>query len=371
VQQGAINTADQRADEPHDAPATRRRAGRAPRSRRTDLIVLALVGVLLAAALAAGGTMLYREFYSPTAFVERYLDLLAAGRAADALAVPGVRVAGADLTAAGLPETASDALLRSTALTSIDSIRPRGETTDGEITRVTVEYRAGAHRGSTTFDVEPAGWVGVVPTWRFAESPLAVIDLTVRGSMSFDVNGFTIDKRQVSPLGVDAPPLEPVPLLVFSPGLYRVSVDTAIASTPGVDVLADAPMAGVPVDLQAEPTEEFTTVVQERVDTFLDECATQQVLQPTGCPFGFVVQNRIASLPTWTIARYPEITLEPSGADWVVPATEAAARIQVDVRSLFDGSIREVDEEIVFGLDATITVLPDGSASIRVGSPES
>ena len=51
------------------------------------------------------------------------------------------------------------------------------------------------------------------------------------------------------------------------------------------------------VDVQTQPTAEFVEVVQRRVDDFLTACATQQVLQPTGCPFGLVVQNRIISEP--------------------------------------------------------------------------
>ena len=125
------------------------------------------------------------------------------------------------------------------------------------------------------------------------------MNLTVTGSMSFDVNGFTLDKRQASPDGVDADPDAPVPLLVFSPGLYSVSVDNRIASTPGVAVLSDSPFHSIPITVQAQPTEEFVAVVQQKVEEFLTACATQDVLQPTACPFGYFVQDRIDSLPAW------------------------------------------------------------------------
>lgn len=357
------------------ARRARREGKREPRARRTsrlstDLTLLAVVGVLLIAALAAGWATLYQQFWGPSAFVDRYVALIASGRAADALEVPGVAVDSTHLVDAGLPETASDALLRRDALSALTDVRTLGERTVDGGTEVTIGFRAGGNEGSSTFTVEQDGWAGILPSWRFTQSPLAVIDVTVRGSMAFEVNGFPLDKRQVSPLGVDAPPLDPVALLVFSPGLYRVSVDTAIAETSGADVLADAPLARVPLELQADPTEEFVSVVQERVDSFLDDCATQQVLQPTACPFGFVVQNRIASLPAWSIVTYPAIALVPDGAGWAVPPVEAVARISVDIRSLFDGSVRTVEEDVTFGLDAEIAVLPDGSASILVGSPE-
>ena len=54
-----------------------------------DLTILALVGIVLIAALGAGGAVLYKDYYSPSAFVTRYLDLLSSGRAADALRVGG------------------------------------------------------------------------------------------------------------------------------------------------------------------------------------------------------------------------------------------------------------------------------------------
>src|SRR5690606_13796111 len=224
----------------------------------------------------------------------------------------------------------------------------------------------GGHPGSTTFLGERNGWIGVAPAWRFARSPLAVLDLTVRGSMQFQVNGFEVDKRQVSPDGVDAAPLDPVQLLVFSPGAYRIAVDTAISATSGVDVLADQPLANVPVQIQAEPTEEFVAVVQQRVDEFLAECATQRVLQPTACPFGFVVTDRIEGDPVWSIAENPVITLTPDGGNWTIPATSASAHIDVDVVSLFDGTVSHVSEDVEFLLSGTITVQPDGSVSIRV-----
>ncbi|MEL4881637.1 hypothetical protein AAEH85_22050, partial [Shewanella algae] len=85
------------------------------------------------------------------------------------------------------------------------------------------------------------------------------------GSMQFSVNGFEIDKRQVSVDGVDADPSAPVPLLVFSPGLYSVAVDTPMSTTPGVAILADSPLTDVPVEVQAQPTEQFVSVVQQRV----------------------------------------------------------------------------------------------------------
>jgi hypothetical protein len=352
VDQGAVDTASGR------------------RSLAGDVTMLAIVGVLLIGAVWAAGAAIAREFYSPTAFVQHYLDLVADGRAAQALTIPGVAVDSAALEAAGLPATASQALLRKDALSTLTGIRAVSETSDGDVTHVKVEYRAGRYPGSTTFDVARDGTVGLAPTWRFATSPLAVVDLTVSGSMSFDVNGFTIDKRQVSPDGASADPSAPIPLLVFSPGVYSVSVDTPISATPGVAVLSDSPFVVVPVEIHATPTPQFLSIVQQRVDEFLTHCATQQVLQPTGCPFGFIVDDRIDSAPTWSIAQQPAVRVVPEGAGWSIPGADAVAHIEVDIRSLFDGAVRHVSEDVPFIVTGHITVLPDGSASIVVNGPD-
>ncbi|KQZ86252.1 hypothetical protein ASD56_04340 [Microbacterium sp. Root166] len=340
------------------------------RSLALDLTLLGIVGVLLVGAVAAAFGVIQREFYSPTAFVERYLALLSNGQAAEALTLPGVAVDSAALDAAGLPATASEALLREAALATLTDVTVVSETAEGDLTRVTVEYQAGGYPGSTTFEIERDGTVGIAPTWRFATSPLAVMDLVVKGSMQFQVNGFEIDKRQVSIDGVDADPLAPLPLLVFSPGLYSVSVDTAISATPGVAVLSDSPFHEVPVEVQAEATDEFIAVVQEKVEQFLSTCATQDVLQPTACPFGFVVQDRVDSAPQWSITTQPTVDVAPDGAGWKILPTEAVAHIEVDVQSLFDGEIERVSQDVPFIVNGTITVGPDGKATIVVSGPD-
>ncbi len=279
---------------------------------------IVLVGVLLIAALGAGAASLYREFYSPRAFVQHYLELLQERRTAEALAVPGVAVDSAELQSAGLPATASEALLRPDALTSLTDAEITGESADGDETQVTVSYTAGGYAGKRPSRCSTTR-TRACPPVAFARSPLSVMKLTVEGSMRFAVNGFEVDKRQVSVDGADVDPTAAVPLLVFSPGLYSVDVDTAISATPGVAVLADAPLAGIPVDVQAQPTDEFISVVQSRVEDFLTTCAQQKVLQPTGCPFGFTVRNRIDDAPTWSIVQQPEVTVVPDGAGGASP----------------------------------------------------
>ena len=347
-------------------------AAGSPRRARlgVDLSILALIGVLLVASLGAGGAALYQQFYSPAAFVTRYLDLLAAGKAADALLVPGVAVDRATLEDAGMNPTASEALLRQAALAPLTDVEVVSTTQKDGISDVTVSYSANGHAGESTFHVEQDGWIGVAPRWRFSASPLASVELALQGADRFAVNGFTVERGLVSASGAEAAPTAPIPMLVFTPGLYSVTVDTAISRSPGVSVLADAPLSSTPIEVSATATEEFVAIVQQRVEEFLTECTTQRVLKPTACPFGYDVRNRIDGEPTWSIEKQPQVAVEPEGGAWVIPAADAVAHIEVDIRSLFDGSIEHVSEDVPFQVNGTIAILPDGSASIRVGSPQ-
>src|SRR5690554_5201478 len=110
-----------------------------PRQRLwVDLTIFAVIGVLLFAALGAAGAVLYKEFYGPSAFVTRYLDLLATGRAADALRVPGVGVDREMLEESGIGITASEALLRQTVLAPLTDIEVVSEETTNNVTSVKV-----------------------------------------------------------------------------------------------------------------------------------------------------------------------------------------------------------------------------------------
>ena len=106
--------------------------------------------------------------------------------------------------------------------------------------------------------------------------------------------------------------------------------------------------------------------MQQQVEDFLTACATQQVLQPTGCPFGLVVRNRIEEAPVWAMVQQPVVSLVPDGANWAIQRVQAVAQIQVDIQSIFDGSVRHLDEAVPFSVAGTVTILPDGTAAITI-----
>jgi len=352
---------------PAPSPAPRRAVAR-------EVVGFIVIGALLITAVAAGLASLYRSFWGPSAFAERYVHLLADGRAADALAIDGVAVGRDALDDADLAVGASDALLRSTALgDGLSGIRAVGERDEGDgVTEVTVEYRIDGERHETRLQVAMAGWNGLVPTWRFAASPLTEIVVDTHGSWRFTVNGFEVDKRQVSPEGLEADPADPIPLLVFAPMEYDISVDTATTVADPVTTVASDPLSMVDVEVDAEPSDAFQKVLDEKSASWLsEECGSRNVLLPEDCPYGYELDALIApgTEPEWTITEYPDIRLTEDGAWWSIEPADGIAHIELDMQSYVDGSISHVSEDVPFRIDGTVELLQDGSAKIEIGAP--
>jgi hypothetical protein len=306
-------------------------------------------GVLL---LAFGGTVftLNSTLYSAAGFVSSYLDALARHDLDGALAMPGVDHPGAG---------ASD-LLTADALGRLTSHTLVSDEVDGADHRLRFDVHfANDIRAEVEFVVTRAGErMGVFSGWQFARTPLGLLEVTPKNAADFDVNGVAV----TSPDG----PNQAVRFLVLTPGLYTLSHQSTYLAAEKETYLAkdSAQVTVATVDIHA--SQEFVDQVNVELAGYLDECATQQVLQPTGCPFGQPISDRIEGLPEWSIAAYPEVTIVPGeqGGVWVVPPTPAAAHLTVQVRSLFDGTLSTFDEDVPFEVEYTITFPGDGSLLI-------
>jgi len=126
------------------------------------------------------------------------------------------------------------------------------------------------------------------------------------------------------------------------------------------------PSARTAVTVDSMPTATFVERVQSKVDDYLEQCTTQPVLQPAGCPFGIEIDDRVVSEPVWTMVTNPVVTLVPGETAFQMPPTEGVAHISVEVQSLFDGefSTLEIDEPFLLSLSASIR--PDGSIAIQL-----
>lgn len=306
--------------------------------RSTSIAWLA-VFALLVAGFGATVAALNGSLYSASGFVRTYLDALDHRDAEAALAIPGV-----DSTTEGV-----DALLTSSAMKGLgDYTLVRDTEEPGGGHTVVFDVALDGETARTEFHVERSGTrLGLYPTWEFAASPLATLAVTVHHAEDFTVNG-----AEVASDGA---------FLVFAPGSYVLDHESTYLEADAVTVAVTEPGTIVDARVSAKPTEKFVAAVQAEVDDFLDACVTQKVLQPTGCPFGRAINNRVDGDPAWSVVDYPAVTLvagrEPGS--WLVPTTPATVHLTATVVSLFDGTITRVDDDVDFTVAYAITL--DGS----------
>ncbi|MEO5920391.1 MAG: hypothetical protein ABIQ01_04530 [Pseudolysinimonas sp.] len=298
-------------------------------------------------AIAAGGgavAALNATVFGPGDFVRVYLDAVARGDAQSALDLPGVDAAGAE-----------DALLDDRVLTGLTGIRQLSDDDlGGARHRVTFAWTSPGGHGTTAFEVERVGTrLGLFPEWGFSESPVARIVLDVRHDPRFTANGVQLATAREGE-GVAGP----VEYAVLVPGSYVFGHDSTFLQARDVTVLADE-VGAVPdavVDVQAGPA--LASTIDEEVRAHLDDCTTQQVLFPTGCPFGKTITNRVVSDPVWTMLAYPVLEVEPGAVfgTWVTPPASGTAHLVVEVKSLFEGTVSTFDEDVVFEVSYTVSV---------------
>lgn len=352
-----------------------RRAGSGRGTRRNGdrrapvgaLISAIIIGALLVAAAFSAVGALNRDLYSAGGFVRQYLDAVARHDTAGALSLAGVKPTNAVLEAASLPQDLPETLLRASLLGSLTDITlTRDSETEPGVHTVTYDFRLDGVKASMEFQVEHTGtFAGVFNDWRFRVSPLAVLQVTVLNESTFEINGLTLDAR------AHAAPDAPVTFshqaayLAFAPQRYEVSHESELLSAPTVVVPATSSGA-TDVTVDARPNGAFIQQVQDELNEFLDACATQQVLQPSNCPFGIDIDDRVKGLPAWSITQYPPVTLTPGQGTFEMPDTGGLAHIVVEVQSLFDGEVSTRDEDVPFAVGLTVGVNADRSLNIQL-----
>ena len=317
--------------------------------RRTVIPWVAAFAVF-ALATVGGVALANATVFSAGSFVRIYLDAIARGDAKSALGLPGV-----DDT------EASVAVLDPDALTGIDLLQQVSDVDlGGDVHRVAYSWASPGGSGTSEFLVERVGTrFGLFPEWGFAVSPTATISLTVSHDSEFFVNSLQADTEQDSDEAID--------YALFVPGEYTFGHQSSFLTAEPQLIVAVTPASHLSATIDVEANDDFVEQVQEKVDAYLDECATQEVLFPTGCPFGQPIENRVVSTPEWSIVAYPEVRVE-AGAEfdtWTVPSTPGIAHLVVDVQSLFDGSISTFDEDVPFEVDYLITFTGPSTITIE------
>lgn len=318
--------------------------------------------VLVLALFGAGWAVISNNLFSASGTVSQYLVALERHDVKSALSIPGV-----------LPKDASinTELLRASALGTLTNAYVTGEKAGPDGTRVvSAHYTVGsgksAQSGSTSFVMkEASGSWWLVPKWMFAEAPLATINVSVKHFTMFTagtsplIDIRAVDKAQAGNLFNAT-----APFTVLVPQQYSFSITGENVSAKSSSVLATKPGEAyeATVDVQLNP--KIAERVEKQLKKFLDECVTQEVLQPAGCPFGYQTGNRIVGKPTWSVVSYPKVTITAGDSGWVAANLTATVHISAQVQSLYDGSITQVEQDVPANFTLNITINNDGSLNI-------
>ena len=184
-------------------------------------------------------------------------------------------------------------------------------------------------------------------------SRLPTLGVTVVNSSEATLNGVPVNM----PAGRNS-------FAVFYPGEYEASLNGVYFAAPATRATItsrDAPVA--PLNLLTEATDQLRKDVGQRVQEFLDDCATeadkQQRLQPD-CPFYFSSTNNVDDgTIKWTITEYPEISIEPFGGRWVVAPLDGKAKVEAVQQSSFTGAWFPLNEEVDFSFTTRLDVQGD------------
>lgn len=303
---------------------------------------------LIIAAFIGGVIVLNLTLFSAAGFVGTYLAALEAKNPDVALATPGV------VTLPGV----SEQLLQREALGDLTDVELLEVIDDGRDTVVHYAFQVNGVPAESHFRLTHDGMrLGLFNSWSFAVSPVSVLEVTPQNDARFAANGI-----RLSTVGPDAAGT----WQVLSPGAVTLEHRTVYLTSDTVTVQVTKPGALVSATVDVRASDRFVAEVQSEIDGYLEKCAEQTVLFPTGCPFGYTVTNRVEGEPAWSISEFPLVTIVPGDepGEWVVPNATGTARIEVRVRSLFDGSMTTIDEAVDFSLAWSITIQSDDSVHI-------
>lgn len=315
-----------------------------------------VVAAVIVAAFALTIVGLNQTLYSAQGFVGGYLGALARHDATTALATPGVQVA----EQASGANPGDTALLAGAALGALTDIRLRSDSArSGGARHLIFSVTLDGTPRDAAFDVRPASArLGFFSSWEFVTSPTSRIEITPVSDPTFDANGVTVTSGSGVGVAVD--------YAVLTPGVVSISQksDYLIAKPQSIIVAVPGETVRASITATANPT--FVALVQKELDATLRSCTTQTVLQPTGCPFGENIDNRVDGLPAWSMTTFPAVTIVPGSTPgtWLVPQTEGAAHLRVGVQSLFDGTRSIVDQDIPFTVSYLITMGRSGALTI-------
>lgn len=330
---------------------------------------LVLAGLLIA-AFAGTVTALNLTLYSASGFVGSYLHALERHDVDGALRMPGVQFTSAGTTELLAPESLGD-MVSSHLVSDRDdgaglhtvvfaySFQTSHDTKSRTSDDTKKETKSSTKTGTTSFSVEHTGSrLGFFSAWRFVHSPQGILHITPQHAADFDANGIPLTSKSGAGATGD--------YRVLVPAFVELSHTSTYLAAAKTEVLADRVGSPVSAQVDIEANSAFVRQVSKELNRYLASCVTQKVLLPTGCPMGKPITDRIQDAPTWSMVTYPKVAIVPGGepGSWQLPETAGTAHLEVQVKSIFDGSLSTFDEDVPFTIRYLITFAPDGSPSI-------
>ncbi|CAD6009661.1 hypothetical protein [Agreia sp. COWG] len=336
-----------------------RRVGRRGFSASQILLAWCAAVLLLIGVFGAGVVVLNSSVFSASGFVTTYLQTLGSKDVNGALSMPGV-----ELPDGLTPDSIGAALLRRETLSTISNIEIDKDTDVGNgIHQVAVRYTLGgadreSERSRSDFVVEHTGTsYGVFGQWRFKESPVATMSLAVTNATSVTVGTRMLEASDLG--AADGAFGAGARFTVLVPALVVMKHESHYLSSKTEAVTLASPGTTESGVVKAEPNALFTKAVSEQMTSFLDDCASQKSLFPVGCPFSKPVSDRIVDEPSWSIVKYPQVQIVAGPASWLVAPNLGTAHVEVQVKSLFDGTVSATSEDVPFSLNYAITLDAD------------
>ena len=253
-----------------------------------DFRIVGILGLLFFASVIQ---ILNATVYSAEATVSRYLTALSDGRLADAasIALP-------DATNPRLVPLSPSARLRPQHPEIVESTTANGITTVSATVLLgddTVPVQFTLRRGS--------GW-SPIHTWKFAQKPIAIVDVTVNPDGLAALNGQSAGESRT----------------VLVPQIVSVGSATNWFTAPRSRVSVTTAGSTNPTTITFTPSAKLRTEMDAAVQKYLDRCAQSVSLVPESCPFAALTFDSVAAGPTWVLNGYPNLTIVPDGTQWSV-----------------------------------------------------
>ncbi|WP_237236465.1 hypothetical protein [Rothia nasimurium] len=300
------------------------------------------MGVLAALVIALTSlALINRLVYGPQGQVRAYFAAVREGDGSKALGILGAQVP--DASAAMLN---GGALKASFAGLKDLSTRAVTVTDGGDRATVTVTYTLDGEAGSTDFYLHKVGshW-GVFDQWQIDAGELPTVEIT-----SNSVEAATLNNTKVAVEGGSRE------FAVLYPGSYTVTYESALytAGSQTVDVTAPSSDPS-PLTVELTPSEAAVTSVQQQIKTYLDTCAAQNSLYPTGCPFEYDFSGRVDGDVTWLVTEYPQPEVTLAGGKWALGKSSGKAEISFTELDLYTGETQQVTKTVSFSLKGSLT----------------